>query len=190
MSKRPAAAPESTPRPGIARPGSDSSTPQAVRKHHPIAHGDYTARPTSRHLQPTRHRGKLTGGARIDNYTAQRMSQTARRCPSSGQGSIGFSERNGIECRETKRYTPEFKEQAARRWWITRRGHAQVARELSKRYDLGFWVKAYRKNSRDSLCRRECRMTSGAGARAPQPGAGDGGDFPKKAAAYFAKEHR
>jgi transposase len=45
-----------------------------------------------------------------------------------------------------KRYTPEFKEQAARRVVDNSLPIAQVARELGVNdTTLGFWVKAYRK---------------------------------------------
>ena len=91
-----------------------------------------------------------------------------------------------------KRYTPEFKEQAARKVVDNSLPIAQVARELGVNdTTLGFWVKAYRK---------QC-------ARQPLP-AGMPDDkrmrelerrnrelemevtFLRKAAAYFAKEQR
>ena len=40
-------------------------------------------------------------------------------------------ERNGIECPEAKRYTPEFKEQAAKRVVNNKLPIAQAARELA-----------------------------------------------------------
>jgi len=94
---------------------------------------------------------------------------------------------------KAKRYTPEFKEQAARKVVDNSLPIAQVARELGVNdTTLGFWVKAYRK---------QC------GAGQPLP-AGMPDDervrelerrnrelemevaFLRKAAAYFAKEHR
>ena len=91
-----------------------------------------------------------------------------------------------------KRYSPEFKEQAARKVVDGPLPIAQVARELGiNDTTLGFWVKAYRKklsgqpipegtpdNERIlELERRnrelEMELT-----------------FLRKAAAYFAKEHR
>jgi transposase len=47
---------------------------------------------------------------------------------------------------KAKRYTPEFKEQAARKVVVNSLPIAQVARELGVNdTTLGFWVKAYRK---------------------------------------------
>jgi hypothetical protein len=46
----------------------------------PRVHGDYMARPTSRHRQPTRHPGKLTGGAALITTPPQQMSPTASAC--------------------------------------------------------------------------------------------------------------
>jgi transposase len=91
-----------------------------------------------------------------------------------------------------KRYTPEFKEQAARKVVDNSLPIAQVARELGVNdTTLGFWVKAYRKEISgqplpegmpdDERLRelerrnRELEMEVA---------------FLRKAAAYFAKEHR
>ena len=91
-----------------------------------------------------------------------------------------------------KRYTPEFKEQAARKVVDNSLPIAQVARELGVNdTTLGFWVKAYRKERAgqplpegmpdDERVRelerrnRELEMENA---------------FLRKAAAYFAKEHR
>jgi transposase len=91
-----------------------------------------------------------------------------------------------------KRYTPEFKEQAARKVVDNSLPIAQVARELGiNDTTLGFWVKDYRKkHSADPLPadmpdqeriqelerrNRELEMENA---------------FLKKAAAYFAREHR
>lgn len=91
-----------------------------------------------------------------------------------------------------KRYTPEFKEQAARKVVDNSLPIAQVARELGVNdTTLGFWVKAYRKQCAgqplpagmpdDERMRelerrnRELEMEVA---------------FLRKAAAYFAKEHR
>ncbi len=91
-----------------------------------------------------------------------------------------------------KRYSPEFKEQAAKMVVDLSRPIAQVARELGVNdTTLGFWVKAYRqKRSGEPLPldipaqarlqelerrNRELEMENA---------------FLKKAAAYFAREHR
>jgi transposase-like protein len=91
-----------------------------------------------------------------------------------------------------KRYSPEFKEQAARKVVDNSLPIAQVARELGiNDTTLGFWVKAYRKKldgqplpldmPQEERIRelerrnRELEMEN---------------TFLKKAAAYFAKEHR
>ena len=91
-----------------------------------------------------------------------------------------------------KSYTPEFKEQAARRVVDNSLPIAQVARELGVNdTTLGFWVKAYRKKLAGQpipeskpadervreleRCNRELEMENA---------------FLKKAAAYFAREHR
>jgi transposase len=91
-----------------------------------------------------------------------------------------------------KRYTPEFKEQAARKVVDNSLPIAQVARELGVNdTTLGFWVKAYRKKLAgqplpekmpdDERVRelerrnRELEMEVA---------------FLRKAAVYFAKEHR
>ncbi len=93
---------------------------------------------------------------------------------------------------KAKRYTPEFKEQAARKVVDNSLPIAQVARELGVNdTTLGFWVKAYRKQCAgqplpagmpdDERVRelerrnRELEMEVA---------------FLRKAAAYFAKEHR
>ena len=93
---------------------------------------------------------------------------------------------------KAKRYTPEFKEQAARKVVDNSLPIAQVARELGVNdTTLGFWVKAYRKQCAgqplpagmpdDERMRelerrnRELEMEVA---------------FLRKAAAYFAKEHR
>jgi transposase len=93
---------------------------------------------------------------------------------------------------KAKRYTPEFKEQAARKVVDNSLPIAHVARELGVNDStLGFWVKAYRKER--------------AGHPLPE-GMPDGERvrelerrnrelemevaFLRKAAAYFAKEHR
>ena len=93
---------------------------------------------------------------------------------------------------KTKRYTPEFKEQAARKVIDNSLPIAQVARELGVNdTTLGFWVKDYRnKHAADPLpadmpdqerireLERRCRELELENA------------FLKKAAAYFAREHR
>jgi transposase len=93
---------------------------------------------------------------------------------------------------KSKRYTPEFKEQAVRKVIDNSLPIAQVARELDiNDTTLGFWVKDYRKkHATDPLpagmpdservreLERRCRELEMENA------------FLKKAAAYFAKEHR
>ena len=91
-----------------------------------------------------------------------------------------------------KRYTPEFKEQAARKVVEGSLPIAQIARELGVNdTTLGFWVKAYR------------RKIAGQPLPASMPDAERIRElerrnlelemelaFLKKAAAYFAREHR
>jgi transposase len=91
-----------------------------------------------------------------------------------------------------KSYTPEFKEQAARKVVEGSLPIARVARELGVNdTTLGFWVKAYRKKMAgqplpagmpdaeriQELERRNCELEMENA-------------FLKKAAAYFAREHR
>jgi transposase len=93
---------------------------------------------------------------------------------------------------EPKRYSPEFKEQAARKVIDNSLPTAQVARELGiNDTTLGFWVKAYRKK------------LAGEPIPAGMPEAERVKElerrnrdlemelaFLRKAAAYFAKEYR
>jgi transposase len=93
---------------------------------------------------------------------------------------------------KAKRYTPEFKEQAAKRVVDNSLPIAQVARELGVNdTTLGFWVKDYRKklagqplppympdSERVRELERQNRELEMENA------------FLKKAAAYFAREHR
>ena len=93
---------------------------------------------------------------------------------------------------KSKRYSPEFKEQAARKVVDNSLPIAQVARELGVNdTTLGFWVKDYRKkHTSDPLpagmpdservreLERRCRELEMENA------------FLKKAAAYFAREQR
>lgn len=93
---------------------------------------------------------------------------------------------------EQKRYTPEFKEQAARRVVDNSLPIAQVARELDiNDTTLGFWVKAYRKKlagqplppdmpDQERIRELEHRNRELEAELA----------FLKKAASYFAREHR
>jgi transposase-like protein len=93
---------------------------------------------------------------------------------------------------EQKRYTPEFKEQAARRVVDSSLPIAQVARELDiNDTTLGFWVKAYRKKlagqplppdmpDQERIRELERRNRELEAELA----------FLKKAASYFAREHR
>jgi transposase-like protein len=93
---------------------------------------------------------------------------------------------------KAKSYTPEFKEQAAKKVVDNSLPIAQVARELGVNdTTLGFWVKDYRKklagqplpagmpdNERVRELERRVRELETENA------------FLKKAAAYFAKEQR
>ncbi len=93
---------------------------------------------------------------------------------------------------QAKRYTPEFKEQAARKVVDNSLPIAQVARELGVNdTTLGFWVKDYRKklagqplpadmpdDERVRELERRVRELEMENA------------FLKKAAAYFAREQR
>jgi transposase-like protein len=93
---------------------------------------------------------------------------------------------------KAKRYTPEFKEQAARKVVDNSLPIAQVARELDVNdTTLGFWVKDYRKKlagqplppdmpDSDRIRELERRNRELEMENA----------FLKKAAAYFAREHR
>ena len=91
-----------------------------------------------------------------------------------------------------KRYTPEFKEQAARRVVDNSLPIAQVAREIGVNdTTLGFWVKDYRKKlagqplppdmpEQERIRELERRNRELEAELA----------FLKKAASYFAREHR
>ena len=91
-----------------------------------------------------------------------------------------------------KRYTPEFKEQAARKVVDNSLPIAQVAREIGVNdTTLGFWVKAYRKKldgqplPADMPQEERIRELERRNRELEMENA-----FLKKAAAYFAKEHR
>ena len=93
-----------------------------------------------------------------------------------------------------KHYTPEFKEQAVKKVVDSSppRTITEVARELRiNDTTLGFWVKAYRRKlARGAAAVRYARRRAGPGAGTPCPRASMENAFLKKAAAYFAKEHR
>ena len=93
---------------------------------------------------------------------------------------------------KTRNYSPEFREEAARMVVETSRAIADVARELGiSETSLGNWVRAYRKKHAEEepplqlserarlreLVRRNREMEMELA-------------FLKKAAAYFAREHR
>ena len=70
---------------------------------------------------------------------------------------------------QPKRYTPEFKEQAARKVVDNSLPIAQVARELGVNdTTLGFWVKGYRKKIAGEplppACRKRNRYGNSSGA--------------------------
>jgi transposase len=91
-----------------------------------------------------------------------------------------------------KRYTPEFKEQAARKVVDNSLPIAQVARELDiNDTTLGFWVKDYRKKlagqplAPDMPDAERIRELERRNRELEAENA-----FLKKAAAYFAREQR
>ena len=91
-----------------------------------------------------------------------------------------------------KRYTPEFKEQAARKVVDNSLPIAQVARELDiNDTTLGFWVKDYRKKQAgqplapDMPDAERIRELERRNRELEAENA-----FLKKAAAYFAREQR
>jgi transposase len=93
---------------------------------------------------------------------------------------------------KAKRYTPEFKEQAARRVVDNSLPIAQVARDLGVNdTTLGFWVKAYRKKlagqplPTDMPEQERIRELERRNRELEMENA-----FLKKAAAYFAREQR
>jgi len=93
---------------------------------------------------------------------------------------------------KSKRYTPEFKEQAARKVVDNSLPIAQVARELGVNdTTLGFWVKDYRKKlagqplPQDMPDQERIRELERRNRELEMENA-----FLKKAAAYFAREHR
>jgi len=93
---------------------------------------------------------------------------------------------------KAKRYTPEFKEQAARKVADNSLPIAQVAREIGVNdTTLGFWVKDYRKRLAgqplppDMPDSERVRELERRNRELEMENA-----FLKKAAAYFAREHR
>jgi transposase len=91
-----------------------------------------------------------------------------------------------------KRYTPEFKEQAAKKVVDNSLPIAQVARELGVNdTTLGFWVKGYRKKlagqplPADMPAQERIRELERRNRELEMELA-----FLKKAASYFAREHR
>jgi transposase-like protein len=93
---------------------------------------------------------------------------------------------------KAKRYSPEFKEQAARKVADNSLPIAQVARELSINDTTpGFWVKAYREKLAgqplppDMPDQERMRELERRNRELEM-----GNAFLEKAAAYFAREHR
>jgi transposase len=93
---------------------------------------------------------------------------------------------------KSKRYSPEFKEQAAKKVVDNSLPIAQVARELGVNdTTLGFWVKDYRKKLSgqplppDMPDQERIRELERRNRELEMENA-----FLKKAAAYFAREHR
>jgi transposase len=93
---------------------------------------------------------------------------------------------------KAKRYSPEFKEQAARKVVDNSLPIARVARELGVNdTTLGFWVKAYRKKlagrplPTDMPAQERIRELERRNRELEMELA-----FLKKAASYFAREHR
>jgi transposase len=91
-----------------------------------------------------------------------------------------------------KQYSPEFKEEAARLVVDSSRPIAHVAREIGvHEITLGYWVKAYREKhaaegkSLDMPGRARLRELERRNRKLEMENA-----FLKKAAAYFAREHR
>ena len=91
-----------------------------------------------------------------------------------------------------KRYSPEFKEEAARKVVDNSLPIAQVAREIGVNdTTLGFWVKDYRKKMAgqplpaDMPDQERIRELERRNRELEMENA-----FLKKAAAYFAREHR
>ena len=93
---------------------------------------------------------------------------------------------------QPKRYSPEFKEQAARKVIDNSLPIARVARELGiNDTTLGFWVKAYRKKIAGGPLPAD--MPEAERVQELQRRVRDLEmelSFLRKAAAYFAKEHR
>ena len=91
-----------------------------------------------------------------------------------------------------KRYSPEFKEQAARKVVDNSLPIAQVARELDVNdTTLGFWVKDYRKKLAGQPLPPD--MPDAERVRELERRVREletENTFLKKAAAYFAKDHR
>ena len=91
-----------------------------------------------------------------------------------------------------KRYSPEFKEEAARKVVDNSLPIAQVARELDVNdTTLGFWVKDYRKKLAGQPLPPD--MPDAERVRELERRVRElemENTFLKKAAAYFAKEHR
>jgi transposase-like protein len=85
------------------------------------------------------------------------------------------------------RYSPEFREEAAKMVVVGSRAIAQVAREYGlSETTLGNWVRAYREKHASD----EPPLELSERARLRELGTGNGKRVPEKAAAYFAREPR
>jgi transposase len=107
---------------------------------------------------------------------------------------MGASGRNVILARQKKSYSPEYREEAARLVLETSRPIAQVARELGVNpYTLNNWVNAYRRAHSQEDVETPLTVSERARLRELEREARElrmENEFLKKAAAYFAKDHR
>jgi len=107
---------------------------------------------------------------------------------------MGVSGRYVILARPKKNYTPEYRAEAVRLVIETSRPIAQVARELDVNpYTLNNWVNAHRRRHRKDEVEAPLSQDERARLRELEREARElrmENEFLKKAAAYFAKDHR